>query len=243
VEEGTVKTRTPLLSALALAGLLLAACGEGTGSAFTTSPASTPSSASTASSAAVTTTTAVSTTTTTTITTTTTTIPSTLGPPPVPLQFLADGLGIVDFGASPEDAVAIVGAYLGSDPTADSGWGPAWGDYGACPGNEYRQVEFQGLALKFTDAGLFQPAGTRQFFAYSYDGNPPGIAFGQLDIGTTVADLQALYPTVTVYPADEIFGPTFRVEGAGSQQLWGLLTGTGPADTVTFLTGGWGCGE
>jgi len=179
----------------------------------------------------------------TTETTATTSPPVTLGPPPEPLEFLQDGLNITDFGDTHPTAVGAVQGYLGMDPTFDSNWGPAWGDYGACPGTEYRQVEFGGLTLMFTDAGYFAPEGTRQLFAWSYDGNPPGITMGTLDIGMTVGDLQALYPAVTIYGGDPVFGDTFRVVGPGQEQLWGRLSGTGAGDTIEHLVGGVGCGE
>lgn len=176
-------------------------------------------------------------------TTATTSPPTTLGPPPEPLEFLQDGLNITSFGDTRPAAVNAVRDHLGVEPTFDSGWGPSWGDYGACPGTEYRQVEFGGLTLMFTDAGYFASEGTRQFFAWSYDGTPPSITMGSLDIGMTVADLQALYPAVIIYGGDPIFGDTFRVEGPGHEQLWGRLTGTGAGDTIIYLVGGTGCGE
>ena len=205
----------------------------------TSSTTTAPAPAATTTSTPVTTTSVTAATST---TTTSTTLP--LGPPPVPLQFLPDGLGITAFGDTPADAVFIVQSYLGAAPDSDSGWGPAWGAYGACPGSEYRQVEFGGLVLQFTDAGYFAPEGTRQFFSWAYDGSPPGIAFGPPEIGTTVADLRLLFPGLEIYGADPLFGDTFRSSGPGPHdQLWGTLTGTGDGDTVTFLSGGWGCGE
>jgi predicted small lipoprotein YifL len=178
--------------------------------------------------------------------TTTTTTTTTLPPPPGPLLFLPDGLSIVSFGASPPEAIGAVEAYLGIGPTEDTGWiGPY--EFAVCPGTEFRMVSFRGLGLMFTDAGYFAPEGSRQFFAYVYYGDPPGISPGpplSVDIGTTVDQIQALYPVVELYGDDPLFGPVFRVPGAGTwDQLWGQTTGTAPADTVVFLQGGVGCGE
>jgi hypothetical protein len=234
----------------AVFGLVLAACG-GDGSVLlgTTSPPTTE--APTTSEAAPTTEAPVTTETTATtaapVTTETTSPPTTettatTSPPPT-LEFLQDGLNITDFGDTPPVAINAVRDYLSMETTFNSNWGPAWGDYGACPGTEYRQVKFGGLTLHFTDAGFFAPEGTRQFFAWSYDGDPPNITLGPLDIGMTVADLQALYPAVTIYADDPIFGDTFRVAGPGQEQLWGRLTGTGAGDTIVYLVGGIGCGE
>lgn len=227
-------------------GLVLAACG-GDGSVLlgTTSPPTTEATAT--SEAAPTTEAPVTTETTsppTTETTATTSPPTSLGPSLGPsLEFLQDGLDITDFGDTPPVAINAVRDYLSMETTFNSNWGPAWGDYGACPGTEYRQVKFGGLTLHFTDAGFFAPEGTRQFFAWSYDGDPPNITTGPLDIGMTVADLQALYPAVTIYAEVPIFGDTFRVVGPGQEQLWGRLTGTGAGDTIVYLVGGIGCGE
>jgi hypothetical protein len=234
---------------LLAATLILAACGDSVldPSAPTSSTNGTTSTSGPVETSAATTTIAATTSTTTllltTSTTVTTTTPTTL--PPIPLEFLADGLNIVDFGERPAATVTAVRDYLGTIKTFDSGWGPAWGDYGACPGTEYRQVEFGGLVLQFSDGGNFQPAGTRHFFAWSYDGTPPGITTpGGLDVGMTVADLQALYPSVMLAYDDLYYGDVFRVEGASpGEQLWGMLTGPGSSDTITYLTGGWGCGE
>ena len=228
-----------LMALAAVMVLALAACGDDGGSPFTISTTSTAATTTTSA-----TTTSVATTTTTTSTTTTTVVPPTLGPPPLPLEFRASGLNIVAFGATPTDAIDTVRSYLGFDPTFDSGWVAAWGDYGVCPGNEYRQVEFGGLILKFTDDAIFQPAGTRHFFSWAYDGNPPGVTPALLDVGITVADLQSLHPAALLFGDDPLYGSTFRVDGAAAgEQLWGTLTGIGPADTITYLTGGWGCGE
>jgi hypothetical protein len=222
------------VAVLVTALLALAACSGGGATVDTSTTTVVPT----------TTTTAPTTTTAATTTTSTTTTTTTLLPPSLPLEFLAGGLNIVDFGATPDDTLTLVGAYLGSSPTFDSGWVAAAGDYGVCPGTEYRQVEFGGLALKFTDGDIFEPAGTRHFFAWAYDGSSPGITPSALDVGITVADLQALYPAAQLFGDDPLYGNTFLVDGpAEGEQLWGVITGVGAADTITYLTGGWGCGE
>lgn len=236
--------RKPLLTLLILMmSSGLAGCGDDAGSPFDLTTTAAPSTtAATSTTAAATT---AATTATTAATTTTTQAPEpTLGPPPLPLVFLMDGLNIVAFGASPPNTINVVGSYLGLTPTFDSAWVAAAGDFGICPGTEYRQVEFGGLTLRFTDGDLFQPAGTRHFFAWAYDGDPADITPALLDVGITVADLQALYPAVQLFGDDPLFGSTFRIDGPhNGEQLWGTLTGVGPADTIKYLTGGWGCGE
>lgn len=243
--------RIAILSiALITAGAVLAGCGDdgsvlGGETTTTTSAADTTEAPTTTTSSTLPPTTTSSTTTAPTTTTTSTTTTTTTTAPPDPLLFLPDGLSIVDFGATPPQAISAVEDHLGSALTFDSGWGPAWGDYGACPGTEYRQVRFEGLTLHFTDADRFQPAGTRHFFAWSYDGNPPGITpAGELTIGTNRADLQTMYPAATFAYDDLFFGHVFRVEyPTFGIQLWGTLTGDTPGDTITYLTGGVACGE
>jgi hypothetical protein len=236
-EEPEVKKRVvPIRAAVLVTALLAVAACSGGDSTFDTSTTTTAP--------ATTTTTAPTTTTAATTTTSTTTTTTTLVPPSLALEFLTGGLNIVDFGATPDDALTLVGAYLGSSPTFDSGWVAAAGDYGVCPGTEYRQVAFGGLVLKFTDGDIFQPAGTRHFFGWAYDGSSPGITPSPLDVGITVAALQALYPAAQLFGDDPLYGNTFRLDGAANgEQLWGVLTGAGAADTITYLAGGWGCGE
>ena len=52
-----------------------------------------------------------------------------------------------------------------------------------------------------------------------------------------------MYPGVTLFSGDPLFGDTFRFEPGGFNQLWGRLTGVTPADTVLSVAGGIGCGE
>ena len=240
------------LAVLAVAAAL-AGCGGGSVlGADDTGPVSTPAPATTAVPATTTpstsvppaTTSAPASTTTTTSTSTTSTTTTTV-PAGDPLLFLPDGLNIVDFGATPQEAIGAVRDHLGAGPDFDSGWGPAWGDYGACPGTEYRQVRFGGLTLGFTDDGLFAPAGTRHFYSWYYDGTPAGITPpGEVTVGTTRADLQAQYPAAAFAYDDLWFGHTFRFETPTfGEQLWGTLTGDTAGDTVTYLVGGIGCGE
>jgi hypothetical protein len=218
-----VKKRVvPIRAAVLVTALLAVAACSGGDSTFDTSTTTTAP--------ATTTTTAPTTTTAATTTTSTTTTTTTLVPPSLALEFLTGGLNIVDFGATPDDALTLVGAYLGSSPTFDSGWVAA--------------AEFGGLVLKFTDGDIFQPAGTRHFFGWAYDGSSPGITPSPLDVGITVAALQALYPAAQLFGDDPLYGNTFRLDGAANgEQLWGVLTGAGAADTITYLAGGWGCGE
>ena len=216
--------------------LLVAACGDDATS--TTIPATT-------SSEATTTTAAVITTAATTVVTTTTAATTTSTVPAPAFGFFADGLGVVDFGASPEAVAATLTSMFGA-PTIDTGWivEPI------CPGPLYRMMNFGAasefdLAVIFTTAEFFAPAGTEQFFGYSYHGllvvpvSPPA-----LTVGTTVAQLQALYPGVVITPHELIDNAyAFVVTGNGHENVRGALTGPAAGDTVTEIRGGGSCGE
>jgi hypothetical protein len=235
--------------ATGLLALLLTACGDGgailttTTTTTTTVAPATTSSTTTPSTLPPTTTTAATTTTTTT-STTTTTIPA-----PV-VRFLPDGLDAFTFGDAASDVMTAATALFGP-PSSDTGWlAGGFGDYGVCPGSEFRQVSYLGdtLTLMFSDVEYFAPGGVRNFIYYSYyspamapltDGPPASI-----DVGVTVADLLAIWPAAEVTEDDPIFGPRFVYRpGSGFEGLYGSLTGVADDDVITYVSGGVGCGE
>lgn len=245
-------TRVTRISALALAvALLAAACGDGSSEpVFTTTTSSTTTTTTADTSTTTTTTTAATTTTapTTTTSTTTSTTTTTTTPPPPEIVFQDDGLGVADFGDDPESVLAVVTAVFGAS-SFDTGWiAGGFGDYGVCPGTEFRRVEFDGgdFVVHFADGDHFGPAGTRAFYWYAWYGGAPGPTNGppdSIDSGTTVATLLSMWPGTMVFGDDPFFGDTFRYDGTGSNQLWGTLTGTTDADQIIHVTGGLGCGE
>jgi hypothetical protein len=216
--------------------LLVAACGD---DAISTTIPATTSSEATTTTAAVITTAATTVVTTTTAATTTSTVPAPA------FGFFVDGLGVVDFGASPESVAATLTSIFGA-PTIDTGWIAE----PICPPPLYRMMNFGSaaefdLTVIFTTAEFFAPAGTEQFFGYSYHGllavpvSPPA-----LDVGTTVAQLQALYPGVQITPHELIDNAyAFVVTGNGYENVRGALTGPAAGDTVTEIRGGGSCGE
>jgi hypothetical protein len=221
--------------------LVAVACGnDDTSTPSTTVPSSSTTSTSVASTTSdVTTSTAASSTTTTAASTTT----STTVPPAAQLTISENGLGTAVFGADPDAVVAYVTSILGNR-TTDTGWVDPF-SFGACPGTEVRIVTWHDLSLFFSDESNVT-AGRRHFFSYIY-----GPAFGAvidplgpatdagIRIGSTVAELKGTYPTAVVNPADELGGPSFFIRDG----LFGYLTGTSPADTITEFVGGIGCGE
>lgn len=88
----------------------------------------------------------------------------------------ADGLGIADFGADPDEVLGIVRqALVGASPSVDTEWvtiDNLSNEFGVCRQGttEVRAVEIDNLTLYFTNAGTsFGSQGTRHFAAYVAD--------------------------------------------------------------------------
>ncbi|MEX0846768.1 MAG: hypothetical protein WD023_03235 [Ilumatobacteraceae bacterium] len=225
--------------------LVLAGCG-GDDEAAATTLAPIITSQTTAPTTAAPTTTAPpasSSTTTSTTTTPESTTTSTSIPAAAALVLRDNGLGDALFGTEADEVVRYVQAVLGP-PTADSGWADPFSAFGVCPGTEVRGVTWGDLTLLFSDVSTVA-TGRRHFFNYVY-----GPAFGVsiqpegmrtdtgIGIGSTVADVKAVFPTVMIFPPD-IADAYFVV----SENLSGFLTGTTDDDTVRSVIGGIGCGE
>jgi hypothetical protein len=232
-------SRRTLLVTLCAAALVVAGCSDESSSPGTTTTvaATTTTVAATSTTAAPTTT--VAATTTTEAATTTTTIAPVVG-----LALSGAGLGDALFGADAEGVIEYVSSIIGA-PTSDSGWQDPVSLGATCPGTEVRFVDWNDLYLFFSDDSL-AASGARHFASFSY-----GPAFGPtlspfglttdagVGIGSTVAEIVAVYPAATINPDDGLSGATVTI-GDG---LFGFLTGTTDTDTVTAFVGGFGCGE
>ena len=221
--------------------LVIAACGDDASDTTTTTTAVTTTVAPTTTEAPTTTT--IAPTTTAAPTTTTTVAPTTTTEPPPQFEFRIDGLGIAHFGDSPEEVIAAMTAIFG-DPFRDTGWI----NEPICPGPMTRVVDFGielfDFQLLFSNGDQFAPAGTEHFHGYLYNGaTPVPVSPPQLAVGTTISELEALYPSVTYPPNPFVGGSDFLVDGPGNQKLRGRVSGTGPSDTVLTITGGVQCGE
>jgi hypothetical protein len=189
-------------------------------------------------------TTALSTTTSTSTTSTssTTSTTSTTLSPGAELVLRNNGLGSAAFGADPDGVIAYVSSIIGP-LTVDTNWvNPQ--SFGACLGTEMRQVSWGDLTLQFSDISNVT-SGRRHFFWYDYGPSfgatiaPAGLKTDAgIGVGSTVAELQATYPSAVVGD-DPIGGPNFTINDG----LAGFLTGVNPTDTVISVLGGTGCGE
>jgi hypothetical protein len=242
------------LLVFATVALVTAACGASDDGSDTTVPAtltttsSTAAPATTATTAAPTTTEAPaeSTTTSTEAPTTTTTLP-----PVVELtnHGIQAGDEWVPFGTDDDETVAAIAAVLG-EPTTDSGWIPAWGDYGACPEPMVRAVEWDALITLYTTAesDFWSPAGIDHFFSYNYlsADSPPNLMTPEgIGIGSTLAELNAAYPG-EIEIEEAFFDPalgfwSYRL--ATWTGMWGYASGHADTSTVTSINAGQGCGE
>jgi hypothetical protein len=188
-------------------------------------------------------------TTTTVADTTTTTVPDTTTTTVVPDTVLFTNEGIfagetwIHFGFDDEDTIAAVSAVLGA-PTNDSGWVAE----PICPPPEVRTVRWSDLWLLFTKADTdFWSGGVPHFFTYQYSGSTPELFTTEgIGLGSTLNDLDEAYGGPDLVISESPFGPGegfWTYKAAGWTGMWGFATGQTPADTVTSINGGRGCGE
>lgn len=232
--------------------LVVAACSDDAESVFTSGDSTTTLAEAAPTTAAPTTTLAEAAPTTAAPTTTmaeaatTTAAPTTTAPPAPSLEFRPDGLEIAAFGDN-DDAVVAAMTVLFGPPMSDTGWI----EEPLCPGPLNRFVDFGvekfDLRVLFTTGDLFAPEGTPHFYSYSYGGlTPVPVEAPNLTVGTTVAQLKALHPTVTFGESPFVLGQiVYSVDGLpGNQALSGGVSGTGAdTDVVQSIQGGIGCGE
>lgn len=163
---------------------------------------------------------------------------TTVAPTAAEIVLRGDGLGVVDLGAAPDEAIAAVTAALGA-PTADSGWEPSSGSYGTCPGDRMRSVEWDHLVLLFTDGETAYGSG-EHLFTWRITGAPPalGTATG-LGYDARVSDAEELYPGAVEMTDPEDPFPGFLTIAVDGGDIRAFLDG----DVITNLEAGGTCGE
>lgn len=201
------------------------------------------------------TTTTVEETTTTAAETTTTIEETTTTTEPLPPLVLADdGIGGIDFGASPDETIAYATGVLGP-PDTDTGWIPGLtSPYGVCPEPNVRGVEWgtsaggfgAAFTLLFTDSTTTHASG-EHFFGYFYFGGDPllGTVEG-ITVGSTNAELQTAIPSAVIDedPFDPAAGSwVSNVDPTDQNVLYGFSTSVNPDGTLTSVNGGSTCGE
>lgn len=158
------------------------------------------------------------------------------------------GIGQVDFGTPPEEAIATFSAAVGG-PSEDYDWS-ADPIFGECPGAFTRGVTWGSLVALFSDDG----AGNQEFFAWTYGYDPESGTSGAdsrelglrtfegIGLGSTRAELKAAYGERLVEEEDlsiEVWG--FTVDSDQTQYLQGLLSGPSDDARVVVIESVPGC--
>jgi hypothetical protein len=243
-----------LLAVLVLAVFLLSDGDDEAAETTTTTAETTTTTAETTTTAAETTTTAAETTTTAAETTTTAAETTTTTLAPEPLVLADDGIGGIQFGATPGDTIAYATAVLGP-PDHDSGWIDSFSVYGTCPPPVVRGVEWgtaaggfgSAFTLLFTQAETTHHPAGEHFFGYYYFGGTPSLATAEgVTYGTTNAAAQAAIPTIDIF--EDPFDPgggawDSDVDESDMNLLWGFSSSVDPGGTLTSVNGGSSCGE
>lgn len=163
-----------------------------------------------------------------------------------PLVLRPDGLGAVDFGIGSDEVITAVVQRLGA-ASSDSGWAAARGDFGTCPGTVVRVMRWDSLRLFFSDGPTDFAEEGRHFFYYSQSTVDAEVVLDlatpeDIEIGSTVEELEATYGDRLTIDSTISFGVTFVVEPPGPGLLAGTLTASAPDGMVTSIGGGFGCG-
>ena len=124
----------------------------------------------------------------------------------IPIVLGSEGLGVVDLGADPDDAIALVRQSLpDASPSLDSGWvdiDPAVNDYGICRADvtEVRAVTIDNLILYFSNGTTsWHPQGVRHFVGYrAVAGVFPLLTDAGVGPGSTLGDFLTAHPDAAV---------------------------------------------
>lgn len=172
----------------------------------------------------------------------------------IPVVLEASGLGIVEFGALADDALALVRQALPqASPPDDTGWveiDPASNDFGVCEASvtEVRTVTIDNLTLYFTDGTTSElPAGTRRFVGYrATAGVFPLATEAGVGPGSTIGDVLASHPDAGIGVGLEGGRDVFITSPPGNDAWLRALapTASGATDVgaeITAIVGGRFC--
>ena len=159
-------------------------------------------------------------------------------------MLLADGLGPLEFGVSPDAAIEFLSAALGT-PMADSGWTDSFSVYGTCPGTEVRGVEWPGFLALFGDADdAYSSGGQRHFMAWTvgwFGPDPFGMqTLDGIGVGDSRDDVANTYLSAVFNAASDPFPASVDIT-TDRGDLYGTFDDD--ARLLTSLSAGTACGE
>jgi hypothetical protein len=162
--------------------------------------------------------------------------------PTAPVALRGDGLGVVAFGASVDDALAAIGSRLGppdDDRTASGDRPDGLGD----DTTTVRTVRWGALAVTFLDwrGSPYRSDGAmhlaRWIQATTFGSAPPAVTGPDpVALGDTAADVRAALPGVVLAHDDCVGAWTFTFDAHGT--VFGRLDGPPEVGTVSLLTAG-----
>lgn len=183
------------------------------------------------------------TTTTPTTTTTTTSTSTTLAPSTTvgaDLALTSDGLGVVSFGADPDETVAVLTGLLGP-PSFDTGWGDPSDSanqylWPGCPGSIARIVSWEGsLGAVFTDWDSASGDMTARL-------DEPVFAGAGLWRDSAVGTEDGIFSGDTLGRLREVYGPRLFISDVADDAVglfWFAIDGDGSALARTGAIRGW----
>lgn len=159
---------------------------------------------------------------------------------------------LVEFGTPYTSARAVFDSALGL-PTKDTGEGDSFSDYGTCPGDKLRALEYGDGALVLLFGDVDRPGPTFYQWTLQEQGTATDVPKASaliggttydFGIGTTVAQLREGVgeKALEVSAGDGPVGPNFSLADQSSG-VFGQLTGTSPSDTAILVQAGEACGE
>ena len=152
--------------------------------------------------------------------------------------------GVLPFGVSANVPLDVLGSVFGA-PDEYTDWIDAWGQFGACPGSQVLGIRWGALWVLMTD-GATEYSSSPHFFGWTYDNSHSETQQLRNEFDVGLGDFVGDVPPEWFrLDQDPVYGGWFMNFGpnpsAPRSVAW--VTGPDPSDSVTFMTGGVGCGE